>query len=153
MTPDTQTPDRATSMELVIFYAGDILCGLPALNVREILKGQKVTPVYHAPPYVIGVINLRGDIVTIIDLCAKMEQDVAGNEGPNNFIIVHYKGENLGLSVGLIDDIIPASTKDIEPPPAHVGQKSGAYLSGIYKMEGQLAAILDIEKLLCLDSD
>lgn len=138
--------------ELVIFKVAGLLCGLEALNVREILKSQKVTPVYHAPEYVLGVINLRGDIVTIIDLQNKL--GIIGDDDeprPMNVIIVDHYGENVGLAVHQIQDIFQAQAEHFEAPPSNLTAMLGDYLSHVYKMTGKLVSVLNIEKLLDIE--
>lgn len=144
---------EATQIELVIFKVAGMLCGLEALNVREILKSQKVTPVYHAPDYVLGVINLRGDIVTILDLQTKL--DIASEYGektpPMNVIIVEWWGENVGLAVHQIQDILQAQSAHFEAPPSNLTALLGDYLTHVYKMTGKLVSVLNIDRLLELE--
>ncbi|CAM2009906.1 chemotaxis protein CheW [Acanthopleuribacter pedis] len=138
--------------ELVIFKVAGLLCGLEALNVREILRSQKVTPVYHAPEYVLGVVNLRGDIVTIIDLQNKLGLDPDdSSQGRRNVIIVEYYGENVGLAVHQIQDILQANVDQFEAPPSNLTALLGDYLSMVYKMTGKLVSVLNIERLLDIE--
>ncbi len=145
---------EVNQIELVIFKVAGLLCGLEALNVREILKSQKVTPVYHAPDYVLGVINLRGDIVTILDLQTKL--DIESEDGeetpPMNVIIVDWWGENVGLAVHQILDILQAQKAHFEAPPSNLTALLGDYLTHVYKMTGKLVSVLNIERLLELES-
>lgn len=133
--------------ELVIFQVDELDCALPAVKVTEIIRGGQVTPIHQAPDYVSGVINLRGDIVTIIDLAKRLELD---NEGPSRdeIIVVPFRGENVGLLVNGIEDIVVADYNHIDQPPSNIKGIQGSYFTGIYKMERRLAAILNVERIL-----
>ena len=135
------------SGEIVIFNVGDLICGLDTAGVREIIKEYTVTSIHHSPPFVRGVINLRGDIVTVIDLKIKFGIKRT-EENVENIIVVSFHGENVGLLTDSIDDIIPVDQDCVEPPPSNIGGLAGSLLSGVYKLEEGLAVILDVDGVL-----
>jgi purine-binding chemotaxis protein CheW len=140
-------------IELITFYVGDALCGLDILKVQEINKLMEMTKVPQSPDYMIGILNLRGQIVTIIDLGQKLGLGNAevGNESRN--IIVNATGEHIGLLVTRISDVIMADPDKIEPAPANMSGIQGGFFIGVYKTESKLIGILDVKEVLRIESD
>ncbi len=139
-------------IELSTFYVDDAICGMDILKVQEINKIMDMTKVPQAPEYVRGILNLRGQIVTIIDLGKKLglgETDVSLD--PRN-IIVNTPGEHIGLLVKNISDVATADPDKIEPPPTNMKGIQGKYFTGVYKTKDRLIGILDIDRLLKVDS-
>ena len=137
--------------ELAIFQVGDMPCGLETSWVREIIKNTQITKVHLAPDYVRGVINLRGEIATVIDLRKKFSLDPFEDNGETEIVVVRRSSENIGILVDRVRDVVWADGKDITPPPSNISGVTGIYFEGIYKMEKELVAILNIEELLKID--
>jgi purine-binding chemotaxis protein CheW len=138
-------------VELATFYVGDALCGMNILKVQEINKLMQMTKVPQAPDYVLGILNLRGQIVTIIDLGKKLglgETDV--DNDPRN-IIVNSAGGYVGLLVRKIGDVVEADMTKKERPPANMRGIQGEFFTGVYKTESALIGILDIDKVLSIE--
>ncbi len=138
-------------IELSTFLVGDALCGMDILTIQEINKLIDMTSVPQAPSYVLGILNLRGQIITSIDLGKKLglgETDMS--EDPRN-IIVNSKGEHIGLMVRKISDVVQADKDKFEPPPSNMGGIQGEFFTGVYKTESKLIGILDVEKVLMMD--
>ena len=135
-------------VELTTFYVGDGLCGMDILNVQEINKHMEMTKVPQAPACVMGILNLRGQIVTIIDLCKRLGLPSAKNNHDARNIIVNSDGEHIGLHVERISDVVQANWETVEPPPANIGGVQGKYFEGVYKTEKSLIGILNIAEVL-----
>lgn len=136
------------TVELATFYVGDALCGMDILKVQEINKLMEMTKVPQAPSYVMGILNLRGQIVTIIDLGKKLGLTVSEiNEASRN-IIVNSDNEYIGLLVSRISDVVEADWQKVEPPPANIGGVQGIFFKGVFKMEDRLIGILDADRVL-----
>ncbi len=138
-------------VELATFYIGDALCGMDILKIQEINKLMDMTKVPQAPSYVIGILNLRGQIVTIIDLGKKLGLGATDTTLSSRNIIVNSPGEHVGLLVTRLSDVISADTDKIERAPANMGGIQGEFFSGVYKTEDRLIGILDINKVLRLE--
>jgi len=134
--------------EYAIFKVGDISCGLEISSVREINRNLDFTRVRLAPDSVRGVVNLRGQIVTVTDLRRKFGLPSRDFDERTRIIVVRTDGEDIGLLVDSVSDIIPVSSDRMDQPPPHVRDAVGKYLSGVYKMEYRLVAILDVDRLL-----
>ncbi len=136
------------TVELATFYVGDSLCGMDILKVQEINKLLEMTEVPLAPDYVKGILNLRGQIVTVIDLGKKLNLSDAEASGDTRNIIVNSNGEYIGLLVHKIGDVERTEEENIEPPPANIGGIQGRYFEGVFKKENSLIGILNVEEIL-----
>jgi len=133
------------------FYLGDTLLGIDTLRVQEIIRVIDVTKVYQAPDYIIGVLNLRGRIVTIVDLARKLSLPQQEMTGQSRIIIVDWNGEYMGLLVSAVSDVVTADREGIVPPPSNVKGAQGRYFQGMYRTDKHLIAILDVEEILSVE--
>lgn len=140
--------NKKVMLELATFYVSDALCGIDILRIQEINKHTTVTTVPQAADYVQGVLNLRGRIVTIIDLGIKLGLSPIKKSKDNRNIIVDFQDEQVGLLVDRISDVLVAESEKIEPAPANIGGMQGKYFEGVFKTDKSLIGILDIEEVL-----
>lgn len=139
---------QSKAVGLATFYVGEALCGMDILKVQEINKQMDVTRVPQAPEYVSGVLNLRGRIVTIIDLGKKIGLSSTHLSDESRNIIVNSQDEYIGLLVDRIADVVPARWDQVEAPPANIGGVQAKFFKGVFKTENSLIGILDIEGVL-----
>ncbi len=135
-------------IEFSTFYVGGALCGIDILNIQEINKHFEITKVPQADDYIEGILNLRGRIVTIIDLGKKLGLQPVIRNKDNRNIIVNSEDEHIGLLVDSISDVVIASRDDIEPAPSNIGGVKGKYFQGVLKTDKRLIGILDIAEVL-----
>lgn len=145
-TDPKQTTRR--TVEMATFYVGGALCGMDILNVQEINKLMDMTTVPQAPSYVMGILNLRGQIVTIIDLGKKLDLGETERSDTNRNIIVNSNGEYIGLLVTQISDVVEVDWDKVEHPPANIGGVQGNFFKGVFKTQKRLIGILDVDKVL-----
>ena len=138
----------SSDLEFSTFYVGGALCGIDILNIQEINKHVDITKVPQSSDYIKGILNLRGRIVTIIDLGKKLGLDPVNNSLSNRNIIVNSEDEHIGLLVDSISDVAIAKNEDIEPAPSNIGGVKGKFFQGVLKTEKQLIGILDIDEVL-----
>ena len=138
----------AQTVELVTFYVGDVLFGMNILKVQEINKQIEMTSVPHAPDYVLGILNLRGRIVTIVDLAKKFSLSHAEISDKTRVIIVNSQDEHIGLLVDRIGDVVLADMNLTEQAPSNIGGVMGVFFEGVYKTEDGLIGIVDVEEVL-----
>ena len=136
------------SIEMATFYVGNALFGMDILKVQEINKILDMTFVPQAPEYVKGILNLRGQIVTIIDLGIKLGLSSIEIGPETRNIIVNSKNEYIGLLVDRIGDVERTTEDSMEAPPANIGGVKAKYFKGVYKKENSLIGILNVEKVL-----
>jgi purine-binding chemotaxis protein CheW len=140
-------------IELATFYVGNALCGMDILKVQEINKLMEMTKVPQAPDYMVGILNLRGQIVTIIDLGQKLGLGNVEISNESRNIIINAPGEHVGLLVTKISDVVMADPDKIEPAPANMSGVQGSFFIGVYKTDNKLIGILDIKEVLKIESD
>jgi purine-binding chemotaxis protein CheW len=141
-------PER---QQLCTFLVNNLLLGLELEKVQEVLNYQEMTPVPLAPPVVAGLINLRGNIVTAIDLRKRLElEDRPSELLPTNVVL----GEDMG-SVSLladeIGDVVEVDQDSFEPRPETLEGVARHLIKGAYKLKNRLLLVLDTESLLKLD--
>ena len=151
MKNSAQVVDNKKLVELATFYVGDALCGMDILKVQEINKVMQMTTVPQAPEYVLGILNLRGQIVTIIDLCRKLGLGETEISHDTRNIIVNSSGGHVGLLVASISDVVTADMNKTEPPPANMSGIQGEFFTGVWKTDTKLIGVLNIEKVLSIE--
>ena len=136
-------------IQLSGFYIGDTLCGVDINLVQEINDDLTITKVPLAPDYVLGIKNLRGRIVTIIDQSRKLGFEPSGIGKKSCIIIVASRGEHIGLLVDRVTEVVNAGKKAITEPPANIRGVQGKYFTGVLQTaQKELLAILDIEAVM-----
>ena len=142
------TDGSSIDLEFSTFYVGGALCGINILNIQEINKHFEITQVPQSSDFIKGILNLRGRIVTIIDLGKKLGLEPVTKDKDNRNIIVNSEDEHIGLLVDAISDVVIAKNEDIEPAPSNIGGVKGKFFKGVLKTEKQLIGILDIDEVL-----
>lgn len=134
---------------MATFYIGKAICGIDILKVQEINRQTiQMTRVPQAQEYISGVLNLRGRIVTVMDLGRKLGLSPTELSDDSRNIIVNSQNEHIGLLVDRISDVVPADRSEILPPPSNVGGVQGKYFEGVFQIQQGLIAVLDIEEVL-----
>ena len=135
-------------LDLTTFRVGDACCGIDILTVQEINKPAALTPVPLAPEYVMGILNLRGQIITVVDVSTRLglPSRIATRRQRN--IIVQFKNESIALQVDSIGDFLRCGREDIEKTPANIAGIQGRYFTGVIKTQKQLICILNLDTLL-----
>jgi purine-binding chemotaxis protein CheW len=132
------------------FYVAGHYLGLDVLKVQEVIRYQEMTRVPLAPPVVRGLINLRGQIVTAIDLRRRLElEDRAADQLPVN-VVVHTDDGAVSLLVDEIGDVLKVSEKLFEHPPETLKGTARELIRGAYKLTDRLLLILDTERTVSL---
>ena len=133
---------------IVGFRVGRETYGVPITSLHEIVRVPEITAVPDAPEYLEGVINLRGKIVSVIDLRKRFGEASASPNRRNRILVVEHKGRLSGLIVDSASEVLKIPAAEIEPPPA-VFQDGGLNcVTGLGKMNGRLIVLLDMNKLL-----
>lgn len=134
--------------EVVAFrVAGQDFC-FDIMSVREIRGWTETTVLPHAQPYLKGVINLRGSVVPVVDLSARLGLGTT-DPGPRHVIIITVvQGQTVGLLADVVSDILTVSAADIQPVPEIVSDAVRAYISGVLILNGQMIRRLDLARVL-----
>ncbi len=148
----TRSVRSAGEVEFVTFYVGDLLIGIDIHSVEEINRQVDVTPVPQAPQHVRGVINLRGEVVTVIDLRKVLEMGRTEINHNTRTVVVNSGNEEIGMLVDRVADVVLARADQIDQPPANISGVDGRFFKGVYKLEKTLLIILDINAAIALDA-
>jgi purine-binding chemotaxis protein CheW len=143
-----QAEEKNGSFLVSTFHVGETLLGIDTLRVQEIIRVSDMTRVHHAPEYVQGVINLRGKIVTVLDLSRKLDFSTAEIGDESRVIIVDREDEYVGLLVDSISDVIVAERERMIPSPPNVEGTQEKFFQGVYQGDQGLIAVLDVEEVL-----
>ena len=146
MTVETKT--QTTEEQVVVFSLAEELYGLDISRVQGIIKMPEVTRVPRAAEFVEGVINLRGEIVPIIDLRKRFGLRQQENSVDTRIINVEMDDHLVGLIVDAVEEVLNIPSDVIEPPPDLVTTMDSAYLRGIAKLQDRLVILLDLDRVL-----
>ncbi len=145
-----ETADGDEERQFVILTIADQLCGIPVLFVRDVLGEQAIAPIPLAPPEVAGSLNLRGRIVTAVDLRRRLGLPPGEPGAPRMSAVVELRGELYALLVDQVSEVMALSARDIEQNPPTLPATWAAVSSGIHRLAGRLLVVLEVERLLAL---
>jgi len=130
------------------FYLDELFMGIEVEKVQEVLRFPEMTPVPLAPDAVCGLINLRGQIVTAVDLRRRINLSPRENEKEAMNIILRSEGGTLSFLVDQVGDVIEVDQSDFEEPPENLKGASRKLIRGAYKLKERLMLVLDTENTL-----
>jgi purine-binding chemotaxis protein CheW len=152
MSTHTTTADSATkTCDFVTFKVKDQQFGLKAIEVRDVLRSPRITHIPLASREISGVINLRGHIVTAIDVRRRLGLSDRNVGDPTMSIVVERNGEQFCLITDGVGDVLAVDQAAIEPTPASVDAEWRAVASGIHKLKDTLVVLVDLQRLLTLE--
>jgi purine-binding chemotaxis protein CheW len=139
-------PDLLT--EYVTVTIGDHMFGLPIFRVQDVFVPVGLTRVPLAPPEVAGILNLRGRVVTAIDMRSRLDFGEREPGTPVMAIGIELKGESYGLLVDTVGEVMQLHNSACEAKPANLDPRLSRVAAGIYRLEGQLMVVLDVDRVL-----
>ncbi len=147
--------EENSQYQLVTFQLGDELYGVDIMDVKEIVKVQAVRPIPNAPYYVEGIINLRGEIIPIINLHKRFHIQKRTSSGvldddeedEGGFIILDIEGNKIGIIIDRINRVVQVEKGDIKPPPQMLSGIGTEYIEGVVRQETAYLIILDTRKM------
>jgi purine-binding chemotaxis protein CheW len=147
--------------QFATFHAGEHLIGLDILSVRDIIRVFDITPVPRTDDHIRGLINLRGQIVTILDLAVRLGQSSPPITDNTHIVILKAAASSnkedrsegsthglLGLLVDAIGDVVLADDSRADMPPANLAEAEERFLSGVLKTDAGLLVLLNLRELL-----
>ncbi len=140
--------DAEDVSELIAFRIAEQDFCFNIMAVREIRGWTPATVIPHAPDFVRGVINLRGAVVPIVDLAARLNLDVPPPTARNVIIITQIDGPIVGLLVDAVSDILSVSTDEVQPTPEIAAEGSGKFVSGIITREERMIRMIELSSVL-----
>lgn len=140
--------NNSSGILLCTFRLGELLFGVDVRDVQEVLRNTDITPVPHAAPAVSGLINLRGQIATTIDLRTRLELAARGDESSPTHVVVRSGGEPISLLVDRIGEVLEVSRDLYEPPPVTIEPSIAEIVIGTYKLAEELLLVLDVSRVV-----
>ncbi len=134
-------------LQLVSFNIGDEEFAVDILRVQEIIRIVEITKVPKSPPFVEGVINLRGKVIPIIDLRKRFNLEERKTTKETRIIVVDIDGKVIGLIVDSVSEVLRLPSDTIEPPPPIVAGIESEYIKGVGKLDDRLLILLDLNKI------
>lgn len=124
---------------------------VPLLKVKEVIALTETTPVPYAPPYFKGIMNLRGQVISVIDLRTKLKMPKAEASAETAIIILDLSPLSLGVIVDSVESVLAVDLGEIQPPPEVGGGANTSYIKGVTRKDKKLILLLDIERTLSVD--
>ncbi len=135
---------------LVTLMVGDQLCGVPVLAVRDVLGPQKIARIPLTPPEISGSLNLRGRIVTAVDLRVRLDLPPLPPDVKRMSVVTEIGNELYALLVDSVAEVLSPPPSSFEPNPPTLPKIWARYSTGIYRLQERLLVVLDVTKLLAL---
>jgi purine-binding chemotaxis protein CheW len=139
---------ESSELQLGTFYIGGLRFGVDILEIQEINRQRDLTLVPHTAKQVRGVINLRGEVVSVLDLgtVLGLGEIVFGQHTRN--IVLHSGDELVGVLVDRLSDVVAINPNDLQPPPANISGVDARFMVGVHQLADELIVVLKIEELL-----
>ncbi|MBF0406102.1 MAG: purine-binding chemotaxis protein CheW [Candidatus Riflebacteria bacterium] len=135
---------------IATFAIEDCLYGIDTQRVQEVVRISEITPVRHAPEYVVGVMNLRGRIVTVIDLGCKLLSEKLAVTADSRVFIVSWEHEYVGLLVDRVEDVVFMENASFSPPPENISPEHSEFFSGVFRSGEKLVTLLNLDSTLSM---
>lgn len=146
------SPSATRDLQVTTFRLGELLLGLEISAIREVSRVGPITPVPSAPATVRGVINLRGDVVTVLDLRVILRLSPVVLTPASRLLIVSAHDELIGMLVDGVEDVVAVAEDNREDLPANAGLIDSQFFRCVYKLDTELLVLLDILAVLADDS-
>jgi purine-binding chemotaxis protein CheW len=141
---------KGVTRQYLTIYLGKKVFGIPILQVQDILSFQKLTPIPLAPNSVAGVLNLRGRIVTAINLRVRLQEEDFSDSSAGMSVVVEHEGALFSLIVDNVGEVLTLSDDDMEDLPVTLDRFWHEISNGVYQLDGHIMIILDINRVLDL---
>ncbi|MEM6664804.1 MAG: chemotaxis protein CheW [Pseudomonadota bacterium] len=139
---------ETTTTEFVTVVISDQLFGLPIGRVHDVFMPDSITYVPLAPPEVAGVLNLRGRIVTAIDMRRRLGLPPIERTTPPMAVGIDFRGESYGLIIDAVGEVLRLEDGALETTPANLDDRWAKVAGGVYRLEGRLMVVLDVDRVL-----
>ena len=142
------TKANEDTIEYVTVVIDGQLFGLPISRVQDVFMPDRLTRVPLAAPEIAGVLNLRGRIVTAIDMRRRLGLPPRSESGPSMAVGIEFKGESYGLVIDAVGEVLKLADATREPNPVNLDQNLARVSGGVHRLERQLMVIIDVDRVL-----
>ena len=147
---ETVTRNGSGELQLVCFSLGDEEYGVDIYRIQEINRSARVTQIPEAPFYVKGIINLRGNVIPILDLRLRLGLKRKEEDKNTRIIVFDYGNKLAGITVDGVTEVLRVPAKDLEKVPNQATTTGGEFLQGIIRQTDRLILVIDCEKILTM---
>ncbi len=133
-----------TSNRFLTFYLEEEIYGVNIFDVKEIIAMMRTTPVPKTPPFIKGVMNLRGNIIPVIDMRLKFDMLEAKPQMYTAIVIINLEGKNIGFIVDKVEEVVNVEDENISPPPEFGFSVDTKFIKNMAKQKGKVIMILDL---------
>jgi purine-binding chemotaxis protein CheW len=148
-------PAKATStiddLRYLVFSLGKEQYAIPLLQVKEVIARTDTTPMPYTPSYFKGIMNLRGQVISVIDLRQKFNLAAKENSRQTAFVILDLSPLSLGVVVDSVDTVVALAKADISPTPDVESSAKSDFIDGVARKDKKLILLLNIEKSLSVE--
>ncbi len=145
---DVQAMANADTAPYVTFSLAGETYAIDVLQVQEVLKVTEIAPVPGVPDYILGIINLRGNVVTVIDARRRMGLDDRESDEASRIVIIDVDNQNVGILVDSVSEVVRISPDSVEPAPEVGNDDSSRFIQGVTSTEEGLTILVDLNRLL-----
>lgn len=133
------------------FWIDNQLFGFPALDVAQIVGMQQITPIPEFPQYAKGIINLRGEIIPVLDMRLRLHRSEADYNERTCIIVTSINNNSIGLIVDTVEEVSEITKNQISPPPKLSNEITNVFLTGVAQLQDKIILLVDTEKILTKD--
>ena len=149
---DTDTRTQSELIQLVSFMLADEEYGVEVLKVREIIRMPDITKMPNTPPYVEGIINLRGKVIPIVSMRRRFGLAESDYDGRTRIMVMDVVGGLTGFIVDGVSEVIRIQSGDIQPPPSMVSGNIGQdFITGVFNHQERLLVLMDVDRMFSGD--
>lgn len=135
-------------LQWVTYKLGEETYGINVMQVQEVLRHTEIAPVPGAPEYVLGIINLRGNVVTVIDTRARFGLEPTELTDNTRIVIIESEEQVVGILVDSVAEVVYLRSSEIDSAPNVGTEESAKFIQGVSNRDGQLLILVDLNKLL-----
>ncbi|MFT6283582.1 MAG: purine-binding chemotaxis protein CheW [Arenicella sp.] len=153
MSDDRNSSNIATAngdevLQWVTYKLGDETYGINVMQVQEVLRHTEIAPVPGAPDYVLGIINLRGNVVTVIDTRSRFGLPSADISDNTRIVIIESDEQVVGILVDSVAEVVYLRSSEVDSAPNVGTEESAKFIQGVSNRDGELLILVDLNKLL-----
>jgi len=135
-------------IQWVTFRLADEIYGINVMQVQEVLRVSEIAPVPGAPHYVLGIINLRGNVVTVVDTRIRLGLEISELTDATRIVIIEGTRQVVGILVDCVAEVVDLPMSEVESAPNVGNDESARYIQGVASCNGELLILVDLNKLL-----
>ena len=132
----------------VTFRLGEESYGVNVMQVQEVLRVSEIAPVPGAPGYVLGIINLRGNVVSVLDTRLRFGLAKKATDDSTRIIIIELESQTIGILVDSVAEVEDVQSSEVDTPPSVGNEESARYIAGVVSRANGILILVDVHRLL-----